>query len=119
MKIADDILIYIVTIEQHDIALADIFLIYFFDQPTVEYYGCSFLNEEMRKILSKINALKESKRPRGAKGVKSFLGLANYLKRFINDYSTIDTITEIFVKIINLSKHSLLMGWKMWSSSNS
>ena len=60
-----------------------------FDQPTVEYYVYSFSNEGIRPTLSKINQLKEAKRPCDAKGVKSFLGPGNYLKRFIDDYSTI------------------------------
>ena len=94
-------MIYGITTEQHDKALADVLeclaqkglalklpkLI--FDQPTVEYYGYSFSNEGMQLTPSKINALKEAKRPCDAKGVKSFLGLANYLKQFINDFSAI------------------------------
>ena len=98
---ADDILTYRVTIEQHDEAIADLLerlaqkgLILklpkcIFDQATVEYYGCSFSNEGMRPTPSEINSLKEAKRPCDAKRVKNFLGPANYLKRFIDYYSTI------------------------------
>ena len=47
------------------------------------------LKQRMWRTYSKINALKEAQRPFDAKGVKRFLGLANYLKYFIDDYSTI------------------------------
>ena len=60
-----------------------------FDQQTVEYHGYSFLNEGMRPTPLKIKTLKEANWSCDAKGVKRFLGLANYLEWFIDDYSTI------------------------------
>ena len=40
----------------------------------------------MQPTPSKINTLKEAKRPCDAKGGKSFLRIANYLKQLIDDY---------------------------------
>ena len=100
-NVADDILIDEITTEQHDKALVDVLerraqvgltlklLKSIFDKPTFKYYGYSFSNEGMRPRLLQFNALKEVKRPCDAKEVKSFLGVASYLKRFIDDYSTI------------------------------
>ena len=38
---------------------------------------------------SKIKAIFEAKQPENPKAVRSFLGLTNYLKRFVEDYSTL------------------------------
>ena len=43
----------------------------------------------MKPSVSKILALKEAKRPQDIEGVRSYLGMINYLKRFIPDFSTL------------------------------
>ena len=43
----------------------------------------------MKPSVSKILALKEVKRSQDIKGVRSYLGMINYLKRFIPDFSTL------------------------------
>ena len=43
----------------------------------------------MRPSPSKIEALKNTKVPEDQKSLRSFLGLTNYLKPYIHDYSTI------------------------------
>ena len=116
MNIADDILIYGITVEQHDKAVADILERLtqkgltlklpkcIFDQPTVDYYRYSFLNEGIRPTTLTINAFNEAKRPCDAKGVKSFLGLANYLKRFNDDYNTITYLLRLLSQNTHLKQ---------------
>ena len=43
----------------------------------------------MKLSVSKTLALKEAKRPQDMKKVGSYLGMINYLKRFIPDFSTL------------------------------
>ena len=43
----------------------------------------------MKPSVSKILALKEAKHPQDIKGVRSYLGMINFLKRFIPDFSTL------------------------------
>ena len=43
----------------------------------------------MKLSVSKILALKEAKRPQDMKKVGSYLGMINYLKRFVPDFSTL------------------------------
>ena len=43
----------------------------------------------MKLSVSKILALKMAKRPQDIKGVRSYLGMIIYLKRFIPDFSTL------------------------------
>ena len=48
-----------------------------------------FLKNGMKPSVSKILALKEAKRPQDIKGVRSYLGMIHYLKRFIPDFSAL------------------------------
>ena len=43
----------------------------------------------MKPSVSKILALKDAKRPQNIKGVRSYLGMINYLKHSIPDFSTL------------------------------
>ena len=43
----------------------------------------------MKSSVSKILPLKEAERPQDIKGVRNYLGMINYLKRFIPDFSTL------------------------------
>ena len=43
----------------------------------------------MKPSVSKLLSLKEAKRPQDIKGVRSYPGMINYLKRFIPDFSTL------------------------------
>ena len=101
LNIADDILIYAKDTLQHDQILSKVFARLaekgvtlnlakcIFDQPNLEFYGYIFSQNGMQPSESKIKALKDAARPENAKAVRSFLGMTNYLKRFIPDYSTI------------------------------
>ena len=43
----------------------------------------------MKPSVSEILALKDAKRPQHIKGVRRYLGMMNYLKRFIPDFSMV------------------------------
>ena len=43
----------------------------------------------MKPSVSKILVLKDAKRPQNIKGVHSYLGMINYLKHSIPDFSTL------------------------------
>ena len=101
INIADDILVFGTTQEQHNHSLSQTleclrkngvtlnFKKCIFSKRHLEYYGYVFSEEGMRPSESKIQALREIERPENVSAVRSFLGFANYLKRFIPDYSTI------------------------------
>ena len=43
----------------------------------------------MKQSVSKILTLKEAERPQDIKGVRSYLVMINYLKRFLPDFNTL------------------------------
>ena len=43
----------------------------------------------MKPSDSKINTLKNAERPQGIRGICSYMGMVNYLKCFILDFSTV------------------------------
>ena len=100
-NIADDILIYGVSENDHDNILSKVLERLssrgvtlnlnkcVFDKLNLEYFGYIFSASGMRPSESKVQALKQMSQPESPKDVHSFLGLTNYLKRFINNYSTI------------------------------
>ena len=59
-----------------------------FSKHQLEFYGYVFTSEGMKPSENKIKSIKDAARPEDQKAVRSFLGLTNYLKRFIQDYST-------------------------------
>ena len=60
-----------------------------FSKETLEYFGFTFSKNGMKPSVSKILALTEAKHPQDIKGVCSYLGMINDLKRFIPDFSTL------------------------------
>ena len=60
-----------------------------FDKEQLEYFGYIFSKDGIKPSQKKIEALQNTEQPEDARAVRSFLGLTNYLKRFIKDYSTI------------------------------
>ena len=100
-NIADDILIHAKTSQEHDEILANVFKRLadkgltlnlkkcIFDKQNLEYFGYIFSADGIKPSPTKITALQDANRPEDLKALKSFLGMTNYLKRFIPNYSTI------------------------------
>ena len=98
INIADDILVFALTIAEHDSILQKVFQrlskkgltlnleCLFFKKILLLVL---FLKNGMKPSVSKILALKEAKRPQDIKGVGSYLGMIHYLKRFIPDFNTL------------------------------
>jgi hypothetical protein len=97
----DDILIYSRTLEEHKEhvrqvmeALRDARLIakqskcMFFVQK-VPFLGFEVSNEGVTPLANKVKAVAEFPKPRTAKQALSFLGLANYYRRFVKNFSRI------------------------------
>ena len=101
INIADDILIFGTTIFEHDENLTNVLKRLaekcvtlnlqkcIFDKENIDFYGFTFNSEGMKPSPSKIEALQNVNRPIDPKAIQSFLGLSNYLKRFIPNYSSI------------------------------
>ena len=69
-----------------------------FDRESIEYYGYVFSKDNLKPAPSKIDALKNAAHPTGIKSVRNFLGLTNYLKQFIPNYSTLTCPLHTFTK---------------------
>ena len=60
-----------------------------FDVPLVEYLGYSISADGIRPTESKVTAIRDWPTPKSVKQVQSFLGVANFLRRFVPNFSTI------------------------------
>ena len=101
INIADDILIFAGSITEHDEILKLVFQRlqakgltlnlsrWTFSKEHLEYFGFIFSKAGMKPSYSKINASKNAEQPRDIKGIRSYLGMINYLKRFIPEFSTL------------------------------
>ena len=99
-NIADDILIFAEDTKQHDETLTralercvskGITLNLqkrVFCKNNLKYYGFMFSEKGMNPDPQKIQEIREMSTPENKKALQSFLGLTNYMKRFIHDYST-------------------------------
>lgn len=77
--------------------------------PEVQFIGHVISPNGIRPSPSKVEALVSFRRPENASEVKSFLGLANYMNKFINNLATLDEplrrLTEQSVKFEWTSEH--------------
>ena len=101
MNIADDILIFAKGTKSHDEILLKVFKNLesygvtlnlqkcLFDKENLDFYGYMFSKAGMQPSTTKVSALKNAKQPETCNDVRSFLGMVNYLKRFIPDFSTL------------------------------
>ena len=62
-----------------------------FHTTETEYLGYVISPKGLRMEEEKIRTIKEWQEPRNVKGIQSFLGFANFYRRFIKDYSQITT----------------------------
>jgi len=62
-----------------------------FDTTEIEYLAYMISPQGLRMDKEKIRTIKEWKEPMNVKGIQSFLGFANFYRRFIQDYSQITT----------------------------
>ena len=92
-----------------------------FGQNKIKFYGFVFSEEGFSPDPEKVEAIKNVERPKNQAEVRSFLGMTNYVSRFIDNYSTLteplrrltrqDTgfvWTEEQAKSFNLLKESLV-----------
>lgn len=59
------------------------------DAPEVEFYGLVFSGKGIRPSKSKVDAIKNAKPPKNPTDVRSLLGLAQFIARFIPNFATI------------------------------
>ena len=97
----DDILIYTKDMEEHNKVIEEVLTILkdndLFLKPEkciwrtnkVEYVGMIVSDEGVHMSSEKVNAIKAWKEPKNVRGVRSFLGFANYYRRFIKDFAKI------------------------------
>jgi hypothetical protein len=62
-----------------------------FNTTETEYLGYIISPKGLRMDEEKIHTIREWQEPRNVKGIQSFLGFANFYRRFIKDYSRITT----------------------------
>ena len=100
-NLADDIIVFGSTRQEHDKAL-ECCLAYLRDtgltvnlekckflQPTIDFYGQTFSAQGTCPDPKRIDAIRKMSAPSNAKEVLSFLGMVNYSSKYIKDYATL------------------------------
>lgn len=115
-NISDDIIVFAKTKEEHDRRLKNVFQRLReknitlnkskceFNKTFVEFFGYHFSAEGVSADLKKIDAIKSATAPQNAGELRSHLGLANYVSRFIPDFAT-------FVALLRTLTHQNT-GWQ-------
>ena len=97
----DDILIYSNTLEEHHRHIREVLLRLWnnklyacgdkcsFHEDTIEYLGFILSPNGLSMDPSKVSTILEWLEPHKVKDIQSFLGFANFYRRFISDYSKI------------------------------
>ena len=100
-NIADDIIVWGNTQQQHDQRVEQLFARLqeknftvnpekcLFNQTELWFYGLHLTSNGIKADLSKVDAIKNTAEPRDVKELRSFLGLSNYCSKFIQNYSTL------------------------------
>lgn len=100
-NVSDDIIVYGKTAEEHDSNLSaalerlESYNVKLnrdkckFSRTEVKFYGHIFSQKGLSPDPKKVDAIVNAEPPTNAKEVKSLLGLASYISRFIPDYSTV------------------------------
>ncbi|XP_050374592.1 uncharacterized protein LOC126792152 [Argentina anserina] len=107
----DDIVIYSSTLKEHVEHLKVVFQrlrdnkLYMkrekcsFAQDTIKFFGHIIERGRIRMDMEKVRAIEEWQSPKNVKELRSFLGLANYYRQFIEKYSKMTTpLTELLKK---------------------
>ncbi|KAL5544159.1 hypothetical protein UlMin_007943 [Ulmus minor] len=107
----DDIVVYSTTMEEHKKHLEMVFQklrenqLYVkrekcaFAQTRINFLGHIIERGQIRMDMKKVRAIQEWKTPSNVKELRSFLGLANYYRRFVDEYSKTTTpLTELLKK---------------------
>ena len=101
MNTSDDILVYGQNQEDHDRALRKVFQRLKdkrltlnkgkceFNRDSIEFYGFNFGKGGVSPDPKKVEAIRKMAVPQSVKEVRSFLGLTNYVSRFVPNYSDI------------------------------
>jgi hypothetical protein len=77
-----------------------------FSQAEISFYGHIFSAEGMKPDPAKVDAIKNANPPGNASEVKSFLGMAQYVSRYIKNYS------DITAPLRNLTKQDATWKWE-------
>jgi len=97
----DDILVFSATLEEHMQHLRHVFALLRkhglkcrlqkceFEQPELKYLGHILGNGQIRMNPAKISAVKDWPAPTSVKELRSFLGLANYFRRYIQGHASL------------------------------
>jgi len=113
----DDILIYSENLKEHEKQVKEVLRqlktngLYVslskcaFHQEQVEFLGFILSPKGLQMDLEKVRAIREWPPPRRLKDVQSFLGFANFYRRFINNYS------EIVVPLTRLTRKDTPWSW--------
>ena len=100
-NISDDIIVFGKSQADHDAALQTVFQKMrennltanpakgLFNQSSIDFFGHNFSSDGISADDKKVAALINASPPKNATEVRSFLGLAQYLARFINDFTSI------------------------------
>ena len=100
-NISDDVIIYGANVQEHDKALHAVLARFQelnltlrkdkcqFYMPRIEFFGMIFSGQGMSADPAKIEAIKQADAPSSVSDVRSLLGMANYVSRFIRNYADI------------------------------
>jgi len=113
----DDIIIYSSSLEEHRNQLVEVFRRLKSNELQVSLEKCTFMVKELvylgyrvstegvSMVGEKIQAIKDFGIPRNVTEVRSFLGMANYYRKFIRDFS------RLAFPLTQLTKKSLTFKW--------